>query len=99
MTLSPSQLTALQRATADIRTNFPKIMTDYKTHAPNSFDIPEECQSLIKQWQCSLPPHDGVGWTARYSFCFSDNGIVDIITVKDSISGKQFQWSPPIEDW
>lgn len=35
----------------------------------------------------------------RYVIQFRDNGIVDEIHIKDLVSGKTFDWAPPLDQW
>lgn len=73
---------------------------DKRIHVRESFEIPPEAQRAIQEWQATLPPHDGrVDRPSRYSYTFTDNGMVDEIRVRDQISGKVLDWAPPDDDW
>lgn len=76
-------------------------MTEFRT----KWEIPTECRWLVEAWMQDLTTVDGLGMIVpisrkdRYVVQFRDNGIVDEIHIKDLVSGKTFDWAPPLDQW
>lgn len=68
-----------------------------RTSAMPNFEIPEEWVRAISEWQSGLPHSDGLGWRARYEFCFRDDGMATYLKVKDAVSGTELNLFPDPE--